>query len=446
MNIFTVEDDPYYADLLQYVLEQNPDNKVRNFEDGKSLLDSLYLSPSIITVDYSLPDITGKELLRKIKSRNPDVFVIIISAQQDISTAVDLLQDGAYDYIVKNEDLRNRLWNVVRNLYSQIELKEEVEELRDKVADHYDFSKRIKGESNVLKESLKLISKAAKTEINVTISGETGTGKEVVANAIHYNSKRKNKKLVAVNAAAIPKDLIESELFGHEKGAFTGAVSQRIGKFEESDGGTIFLDEIGELDLNLQSKLLRVLQEGEVVRVGGNKSIRLNSRIITATNKNLAEEVDKGRFRQDLYYRLIGLPIELPPLRNRGNDIIILANTFLKDFAKKNDTPSVLAEEAKKKLLSYHYPGNVRELKAVVELSAVMSEGTSISAEDITFNTLNATDDILIEEDTLKGYTIKIMQHFLDKYNYNVLSVAEKLGVGKSTIYQLIKNGELTSK
>jgi DNA-binding NtrC family response regulator len=445
MNIFTVEDDPYYADLLQYVLEQNPDNKVRNFEDGKSLLDSLYLSPSIITVDYSLPDITGKELLRKIKSRNPDVFVIIISSQQDISTAVDLLQDGAYDYIVKNEDLRNRLWNVVRNLYSQIELKEEVEELRDKVADHYDFSKRIKGESDVLKKSLKLISKAAKTEINVTISGETGTGKEVVANAIHYNSKRKNKKLVAVNAAAIPKDLIESELFGHEKGSFTGAVSQRIGKFEESDGGTIFLDEIGELDLNLQSKLLRVLQEGEIVRVGGNKSIRLNSRIITATNKNLAEEVDKGRFRQDLYYRLIGLPIELPPLRNRGNDIIILANTFLKEFAKKNDTPSVLAEDAKKKLLSYHYPGNVRELKAIVELSAVMSEGTTIISDDITFNTLNATDDILIEEDTLKGYTIKIMQHFLDKYNYNVLHVAEKLGVGKSTIYQLIKNGDLIS-
>merc|ERR1712086_1229227 len=269
-------------------------------------------------------------LLKKIKKHNPDVFVVIISSQKEIDTAVDLLQEGAYDYIVKNDNARDRLWNVFRNLSNQIELKEEVVELREKVLDQYDLSKSIIGESDSLKDSLKLISKASRTEINVTISGETGTGKEVVANAIHYNSNRKNKKFVAVNAAAIPKELIESELFGHEKGAFTGALQQRIGKFEEANGGTIFLDEIGELGLNLQVKLLRVLQEGEVVRVGGNKPIKVNARIITATHKNLVDEVQKGTFRQDLYYRLIGLPVELPPLRDRGNDIIILANFFLK--------------------------------------------------------------------------------------------------------------------
>ena len=446
MKIFTVEDDPYYADLLQYILEQNSDNKVQNFDTGQKVLDSLYLRPSVITVDYSLPDMSGKELLKKIKKHSPDIFVIIISSQKEIETAVELLQEGAYDYIVKNDTARDRLWNVFRNLSNQIELKEEVVELREKVLEKYDFSKSIIGESDTLKESLRLINKASKTEINVTITGETGTGKEVVANAIHYNSARKNKKFVAVNAAAIPKDLIESELFGHEKGAFTGASQQRIGKFEEANGGTIFLDEIGELDLSLQAKLLRVLQEGEVVRVGGNKPIKLSARIITATHKNLVDEVKEGNFRQDLYYRLIGLPVDLPPLRDRGNDIIILANFFLKNFAKKNKTPSILSKEAKRKLLHYHYPGNVRELKAIIELSAVMSEGTSVEDTDITFNAMNSTDDLLIKEDTLKGYTQKIMQHFLDKNNYSVIKVAEKLDIGKSTIYQMIKNGELVGK
>ena len=446
MKIFTVEDDPYYAELLQYILEQNPDNQVQNFSTGKELLDSLHLKPSVVTVDFSLPDMSGKDLLKKIKTRNPDLFVIIVSSQKDISTAVELLSEGAYDYIEKNDSTRDRLWNVFRNLSNQIELKEEVIELREKVFEQDNFSKNLIGESDSLKESLKLMQKASRTEINVTITGETGTGKEVVANAIHYNSNRGNKKFVAVNAAAIPRDLIESELFGHEKGAFTGASQQHIGKFEEANGGTLFLDEIGELDLNLQAKLLRVLQEGELVRVGGNKSIKLNARIITATHKNLVDEVKSGNFRQDLYYRLIGLPLELPPLRNRGNDIIILADFFLKKFAKKNKTCSILSKNAKKKLLSYHYPGNVRELKAIIELSAVMAEGDYIDELDITFNALNSTDDLLIEEDTLKGYTQKIMQHFLDKNKYNVVKVAAKLDIGKSTIYQMIKNGELIGK
>jgi DNA-binding NtrC family response regulator len=446
MKIFTVEDDPYYADLLQYVLEQNPDNKVVNFDNGKDLLESLHLNPSVITVDYTLPDMSGQELLQKIKAKKPDVFVIMISSQKDIGTAVELLKQGAYDYIVKNDDARDRLWNAFRNLSSQIELKEEVIELREKITEKYDFSKSIIGESDSLQDSLKLITKAAKTDINVTITGETGTGKEVVANAIHHNSNRKHKKFIAVNAAAIPKELIESELFGHEKGAFTGASQQRIGKFEEANGGTIFLDEIGELDLNLQAKLLRVLQEEEVVRVGGNKPIKLSARIITATHKNLTEEVRKGNFRQDLYYRLIGLPVELPPLRSRGNDILLLADFFLKQFSKKNQTTSKISKDAKKKLLHYHYPGNVRELKAIVELAAVMCEDTAIEAIDITFNALNSAEDLLIEDDTLKGYTKKIMQHFLEKENYNVIKVADRLDVGKSTIYQMIKNGELITK
>lgn len=446
MRIFIVEDDPFYANLIQFVLEQNPENEICKFATAKDALDNLHKNPNIITVDYSLPDMLGAELLKKIKARNPDSYVIMISAQEDIATAISLLKQGAYDYIVKDDDAKDRLWNAFRNLTNQVELKVEVEELRDKVEQQFDFANSIVGESEALKRSLKLINKAARTSINVTITGETGTGKEVVANAIHYNSDRKKKKFVAVNMAAIPKDLIESELFGHEKGAFTGAANQRIGKFEEANGGTIFLDEIGELDLNLQAKLLRVIQESEVVRVGGNKPIKFNVRIITATHKNLAEEVQKGNFRQDLYYRLIGLPIDLPPLRDRDKDILLLAKLFLEKFSKSNRTPNIFSKEAKSKLLQYHYPGNVRELKSVVELAAVMAEGEMIQVDDITFNSMNSTDDLMISEDTLRGYTLKIIQHFLEKYNYNVIKVAEKLDVGKSTIYQMIKNEELIVK
>lgn len=446
MKIFTVDDDPFYANLIQFVLEQNPDNHVQKFESGKALLDSLHLNPNIVTVDYSLPDMSGGELLKKVKARNPNIFVIIISSQEDIGTAIELLKEGAYDYIVKDDETKDRLWNTFRHLTDRVDLKEEVEELREKVVQQYDFSKSVVGESDALKSALKLIAKAAKTSINVTISGETGTGKEVVANAIHFNSERKNKKFIAVNTAAIPKDLIESELFGHEKGAFTGASEQRIGKFEEANGGTIFLDEIGELESSLQAKLLRVLQENEVVRVGSNKPIKFNARIITATHKNLLEEVKNGSFRQDLYYRLLGLPIELPPLRDRGNDVLILAKLFLDNFSKTNKTPLNLSKEAKTKLLKYRYPGNVRELKSIVELSAVMAEGEVVNETDITFNALDKTDDLLIQEDTLKGYTTKIIQHFLDKYNFNVVKVSKKLDVGKSTIYQMIKNKEIISK
>ncbi len=446
MKIFVVEDDPFYANLIQYVLEQNPENEVTKFDNGKEVLDNLHRNPNIVTVDYSLPDMSGEELLKKIKSRSPEAFIIMISSQENIATAISLLKLGAYDYIVKDDDAKDRLWSTFRNLTSQIELKEEVEDLRGKVEQQFDFANSIIGESEALKKSLKLIDKASRTAINITICGETGTGKEVVANAIHFNSARKKKKFVAVNMAAIPKDLIESELFGHEKGAFTGAANQRIGKFEEANGGTIFLDEIGELDLSLQAKLLRVIQENEVVRVGGNKPIKFDVRIITATHKNLAEEVQKGNFRQDLYYRLIGLPIELPPLRDRDKDIVLLAKVFLEKFSKSNKTANAFSKEAKAKLLQYHYPGNVRELKSIVELAAVMAEGDFVEADDITFNSLNSTDDFMIVEDTLKGYTRKIIQHFLDKYDSNVLKVAEKLDVGKSTIYQMIKNEELTIK
>jgi DNA-binding NtrC family response regulator len=234
-------------------------------------------------------------------------------------------------------------------------------------------------------------------------------------------------------------------MFGYEKGAFTGANTRKIGKFEEAGKGTIFLDEIGEMDMNMQSKLLRVLQEKEVTRIGGHNLIKVNARLIVATNLNLEEEVEKGNFRQDLFYRLLGLPIFLPPLRNRSNDILMLAKHFADEFCDENNLPlKTFSEHAQKKLLSYPFPGNVRELKAITELAVVMSNSKTIDDEDISFTTRsNQAQFLLEEENTLQGYTRKIIKSYLEKYDNNIIKVAKKLDIGKSTIYRMLKNKEL---
>jgi DNA-binding NtrC family response regulator len=245
--------------------------------------------------------------------------------------------------------------------------------------------------------------------------------------------------------AAIPKELIESELFGHEKGAFTGALARKAGKFEEANGGSIFLDEIAEMDLSLQSKLLRVLQEREVIRIGGNEQVKFDVRLIVATHKNLAEEVAKGNFREDLYFRIMGLPLEIPPLRERGNDILILAKHFADEFAKENKLGSIsFTKEAKEKLAKYHFPGNVRELKAVVDLSVVMCENNEIKPEDITFTSAKRDDIFIPENKSLRQHTCDIIRHYLKKNNDDVVATAKALDIGKSTIYKMMQDGELT--
>lgn len=444
-KIFLVDDNELYAKASSHHLSLNPDNEVETFTTGKDCLGQLYTKPDMIFLDYSLPDLSGIEVLKKIKQSFPEIPVVIVSGQEDVSTAVELLKEGAYDYIVKDNNAHERMWKATNNIRENVLLRDEIDRLREEVDHKYDFS-NIKGNSPAIKRVYKMIEKAVRTNITVSITGETGTGKELVAKAIHYNSQSKKKHpMVAVNITAIPHDLLESELFGHEKGAFTGAVNRRIGKFEEADGGTIFLDEIGEMDLALQAKLLRVLQEKEVTRIGSNTQIKINARVLVATHKNLADEVKNGRFREDLYYRLLGLPIELPPLRERGNDIIILGKYFVDDFIKENDMPKLqISAEAQKKMLNYNWPGNVRELKAVMELAAVLCDGEKITEEDINFNsTNNGLNDLISKELTLKDYNKKIIQHFLDKYERNVVDVARRLDIGKSTIYRMVKNNEI---
>lgn len=438
-KIFVVEDDPFYGELLEYILNRDPELEVELMTSGKECLKNMYKNPDVVTLDYGLSDMNGLEVMEKIKTANPSVEIIVVSGQQDVATAVNILRNGAYDYLVKDEEAKDRIWNSVQKIRDRKRLESELDELRVEVGKKYEVANFI-GQSKPIEQVKSLIGKAISTNITVSITGETGTGKEVVAKAIHYNSSRVKGNFVAVNVAAIPNELIESELFGHEKGAFTGANVTRKGRFEEADKGTLFLDEIGEMNLNMQSKLLRVLQEREVTRVGGNKSIKLDVRVLVATHKDLATEVKEGRFREDLYYRLLGLPITLPPLRDRGNDILLLTRFFLDTFAKENKMkPKLLSPQAKNKLLNYSFPGNVRELRAIVELAVVMSDSDVVEEEDVRLTPLNPLTDFLSAEMSLKEYSQKILRHFLDKYDQNVLLVADKLQIGKSTIYRMLK-------
>jgi len=442
--IFIVEDDAWYADLLEYNLKLNPDYEVEKFSNAEDCLKNLYKQPLAVTLDYSLPGCTGGEALAKIKKNNSSIPVIMISGQEDITTAINLLKEGAYDYIVKNDDAPKRLWRALTNIQENFQLREENKNLKEAVTEKYSFSNLIIGQCPPLKSVFALMQKALNNNISVSIYGETGTGKDLVAKALHYNSARNKYPFIAINVSAIPADLIESELFGHEKGSFTGAVAQRIGKFEEANKGTLFLDEISEMDLNMQSKMLRVLQEREIIRVGSNKEVKIDVRIITASNKDLALLVKEGKFRIDLYYRLMGLPINLPPLRERGSDILLLANYFVKLFCKENNMPlKSLSAGAQKKIIAYQFPGNIRELKSIIELSVILSEGEIIEPDDLQIQTTQEAENIFDQELTMEEYNVRILKHFLKGYNKNAIQVANKLDISRATVYRMISKYNL---
>ncbi len=443
-KIFIVEDDPWYANLIGHTLALNSDFEIEKFGTAKECLANLYKKPSMVTVDVFLPDMDGKELLQKIRSYSNEVAVLIISGQENIDTAVELLKEGAFDYIVKNENTRNRIWNSVRLYREQVTLRTENAHLWEKVGKKFDFSNILIGDSKGIKQAFAMMEKAVSSQITVSITGETGTGKELVAKAIHYNSERKKFPFIAVNIGAIPAELVESELFGYEKGAFTGANSRRTGLFEDAHRGTIFLDEVAEMDLNLQTRFLRVLQEREVRRIGGSQTVKIDVRVITATHKNLAEEVQKGHFRADLFYRLMGLPIHLIPLRERDNDIMKLALFFAETFCRENKRIKVtFSEEAVSKLMGYHYPGNVRELKAVIELAIILSDDGVITPRHISFVPVKRSEDSGSEELPLQEHIKRIVMRSLSKNGNNPTAVARQLGISRPTVYRYIKEFNL---
>jgi two-component system response regulator AtoC len=385
-SIFLVDDDEMYSTIMKTSLEQNDLYDVRIFNSGEEFFKHIHENPDVVIIDYNLPGMSGIEILKKIKQFNSSIATVILSGQDKVEVVVEAYNNGANNYIIKKENVVVELSHCIKNLSVNANLRKEVTELRQQIIDRNKY-RNIIGESKPILGVLKLIQKVENSNLITLITGESGTGKEVVAQAVHYNSQRKRKPFVPVNMAAIPEDLIESELFGHEKGAFTGANYRRIGKFEEANEGTIFLDEIGEMPLDLQAKLLRVLQDNKIVRVGSNKEITLDIRVVAATNKNLKDRVKENKFREDLMYRLQGFLIHLAPLRERGNDIILLAKHFLTEFCKSNNIKlKTFTPDAVESLMNYSWPGNVRELKAVVERAALLSEGEKILTDDLIFS------------------------------------------------------------
>ncbi|MEI7802039.1 MAG: sigma-54 dependent transcriptional regulator [Bacteroidota bacterium] len=385
-KIFVVEDNDLYSQLILNELSVNDTYEVTIYPTAEALLKDLYKNPNIVTIDYNLPDGNGIEVMKQIQTYNRDIECVILSGQDKVEVVVECYKAGAASYIIKNNNTFVELGVAVYKVAEKIKQRGQVSKLQEQIIDRHRYDKII-GESAAILRVLRLIQKVEKTSMLALITGESGTGKEVVSSAIHFNSNRARKPYVPVNMAAIPADLMESELFGHEKGAFTGADSKRIGKFEEANEGTIFLDEIGEMDMNLQTKLLRVLQENKITRLGSNKETQLNVRIIAATNKNLSTRVKEGKMREDLYYRLQGFLIHLPPLRERGDDILLLSKFFLKGFCERNGmAQKTFSADAYKAMQNHPWPGNVRELKALVERAAIISDTNVISSDDMIFS------------------------------------------------------------
>lgn len=393
---------------------------------------------SAVLLDIQMPEMNGFEVLKKIKEAKPSTSVIIISAHGSVENAVKATRLGAFDFLEKPID-RDKLLISVRNATEQATLKEENEEIKKTFIGEGD----ILGKSKAIKKILELINKVAPLETRVLITGENGTGKELVARAIHKKSERKDKPFIEVNCAAIPNELIESELFGHEKGSFTGAVSQRIGKFELANKGIIFLDEIGDMSLQAQAKVLRAIEEGRIERVGGGKKIEVDVRIIAATNKNLLDEIQKGNFREDLYHRLNVIPIHVPPLRERIEDIPILVEHFSKEITTKHKKPLVyFADDAIKILQAQPWTGNVRELRNIVERIIIIVDKREISAKDIEYlfaGTQASLDNLIETSNSFQEFKEKAERAFILKQlkanDWNISKTAEILDIQRSHLY-----------
>ncbi len=389
-RILIVDDDRAIRETLQDLLgdEHETDVAATASEGLRKIKGESY---DLILLDLRLPDKDGLELLQEFFGMGIDVPVIVITAYGTSNTAIQAMQAGAFDYLIKPLDLEEVEITVTR-LFEHRELAQQVEELQE-MLEKRSLQDHIVGQSPVMHDVFKTIGRVASSDATVLVMGETGTGKELIAETLQSNSRRRRGPFIKVNCAALPETLLESELFGHEKGAFTGAIERRKGHFEMADKGTIFLDEIGEMSLSTQKKLLRVLQQGEFQRVGGSATIKVDVRVIAATNKELEQEVAAGNFREDLYYRLNVITIIMPPLRDRMDDIALLTAHFLEKYRyNAGRTPSKISQEALEVLRKYSYPGNVRELENTIERAVVLSQGRMIGPEHLILNEHMARD------------------------------------------------------
>jgi len=437
--ILVVDDDPGVRDSFRLILEDHYD--VVDVPDGPSALDLVRVSPmDLVLLDIRLPGMDGIEVLERIKAIDERVEVILVTAVKTVRTAVAAMKLGAFDYLTKPFE-EDELLSLARRALERRTLEREVALLRSELARTHDLDE-IVGVHPAMEKLNGLIAHVARTSTTVLITGESGTGKELVARAIHRHGPRREGPFVAVNPAAIVESLIESELFGHERGAFTGAHQRKLGKFELAQGGTMFLDEIGTLRAEVQAKLLRVLQEREIERVGGTRSIKIDVRVIAATNTNLKDAVGRGTFREDLYYRLNVVPIVVPPLRERAQDVPLLAEHFLRrdtrDFNKRIEG---LSPEAVAALQAYRWPGNVRELENVIERCVVLAQGPVIQLNDLPLDVLlpqqatrvRAAEALPLNEAT-DQFERQIVLRVLERVGWNLTEAGRILAIHRNSL------------
>jgi len=434
-SVLVVDDEKPVRDSIKMILEYEHFD-VQFAEDVPTALQRVEAAPfDLVLLDIKMPGMDGIKVLQRIKEMRPSLPVVMISGHADFSTAVEATRIGSYDFLGKPLD-RDRLVIVARNATDYKALRDLVE-----------GKDAILGESSKIREVLAQIERVGPTESRVMITGENGSGKELVAKAIHRRSRRAAKPLVEVNCAAIPNELIESELFGHEKGAFTGATATRVGKFELGDGGTVFLDEIGDMTPNAQAKVLRALEEGKIERVGGSRLIPVNVRVIAATNKNLPEAIKQGLFREDLYHRLNVIPIRVPPLRERTEDIPLLAVAFAEDICRQNGQPvKHFADETLRRLQTREWTGNVRELRNLVERLVIMTPGPVIEPEHLEPSLPGSTpmtDNLVGAGGTFQEFKERAEAAFirfqLARNGWNISRTAEVLDIQRSHLYNKMK-------
>ena len=437
VKLLIVDDEAIIRDALSDWLK-DIGYQVFTAENGHEALEVIERErPSIMIADLVMPGMDGIELMKRAKAQQPNIEVIIITAYASIPTAITAMKEGAYDYIEK-PFCPERAELLVKKLAAHQDLVEENLSLRQKLEDRYRFENII-AKSSKMQRVIEVIKVVAKSNATVLITGESGTGKELVARAVHAQSDRRNKLFVAVSCAALPESLLESELFGHEKGSFTGAYAQKKGKFEFADGGTLFLDEIGEMSANIQVHLLRVLEEKEFTRVGGNEPIRVDVRVISATNKDLRKAIEKQEFREDLYYRLNVVNIELPPLRERKEDIPLLADYFLRKFAVENRKEvTEFSPEVIESLVAYDWPGNIRELENAIERAIILSRDSSITTTDLPQENVSLISSASIGKN-LKEVEKTHILNVLRETGENYSEAARILGISRMTLYNKAK-------
>jgi DNA-binding NtrC family response regulator len=446
-RIIVVEDEKLAGKVIHDKLKEKGYG-VSLFETGEEALVYFRDNPvDLALLDYKLPGISGEELFERIKEMNPLTPVVFMTAYSSVEKAVRLLKLGAYDYLTKPIEM-DELHHTIENALEKITLIKENRRLQENLREKFSFESYVFN-SEKMQQAVNVALRAAGSGASILITGESGTGKEVIANIIHHHSPRKDKNFIKVNLSALPETLIEAELFGAVKGAYTGAVP-RVGKFEEADGGTIFLDEIGELSPDLQVKLLRVLQEREITRLGSNKPIKVDIRLITATNTDLEQLVKEKKFREDFYFRLNVINIELPPLRERREDIPLLVDYFIKKYSKREGKAiEIISKDALNLLVKYHYPGNIRELENIIERAVILARGDVLTPQDLPvfIQHKNSTNfDITADEEDLTLPEIlaitekNVIIKTLKKYDYNQSQTAKALGISESGLRYKIQS------